>query len=633
MKLPELNGMVSLDIETYDPNLETAGPGDIRQDGFIAGVGLAMNGWSAYYPLRHEQGWNLENEDAFYAWLREQLLKPQIEVVLTNAQYDLGWLASKDISVAGRLHDIQIAEPLLDENQFSYSLDSISRRRLGHGKPEDALYEWLAEHCGGAPSRRKQAKNIWRAPAEIVTPYAIGDVELPLKILAQQRKEMHEQGLDYVYDIECNLIKPLLAMRRRGVRVDVEKAERVGEELRRKENTARDRLGVDSVWAAKQLANVYDKEGIKYPHTAKGAPSFTALWLSKRAEAGCTVSRDVLQVRQAEKARGTFIDGYVLGHAVNGRIHAQFHQMKSDEGGTVTGRFSSSGPNLQNIPARDPELGPLIRGLFYPDEGEEWVSHDWSQVEYRLLTHYGRGPSADAAREAYRTDPTTDFHQFTADLTGLDRKPAKNVNFGLVYGMGKKKLANDLGLSPEDAEEIFTIYHTKQAFVRQFSRDAGRAAARRGWVKTIAGRRRRFNFWEPRDWELSRHVRPTSSREDAVELAREAAEELEEDGKRFRKGVKRAYTHKSANSIIQGGAADFMKKAMSDIHDSGVCDVLGPMLLTVHDELGWSRPRTKEGQEAIAHARQLMINVWPALRVPLMVDEERGEHWGALEEV
>lgn len=917
MQLPELNGRIALDIETYDPKLKTHGPGDIRADGFIAGVALAQehNQWSAYYPMRHEHGDNVVDEGQFYRWLRQQLNKPELEVVLTNAQYDLGWLAAYGVEVAGTLHDIQVAEPLLDENQLSYSLDAISHRRLGFGKPEDELYQWLADYCGGAPTRSKQGGNIWRAPGSVVATYAVGDVELPLRILRQQEQEMQAQGLDYVYGLEQRLIKPLLAMRRRGVRVNMAKTEQVAERLKAEENKARERLGIDTVWSALELAVLFDKANISYGRTPTGKPQFTAQWLEQRAQAGCTLSRDVLAVRQAEKARGTFVDGYVKGHAVHGRIHAQFHQMRGEQGGTVTGRFciaawtpiytdkgetridqvkpkqtrvlshtgrwnrvrsriykgeesmvrvffadgsrvectrnhrfwngagwtragnltvgdklpyvsseahskqtrisaesvgrfsrpietdhrttsqadrkhipqrgvrseelherggiqrgegaailaledgfkesdaretkarasqpsrtdattgrlreraeaglddvsskpkqssrtpgcdlrdfrvdrdssgrsrsshkrgavrqrpkqpsasyerrppqtprtvaitaidevgvasvwdieverdhsylacgvfhhnSSSNPNLQNIPARDPEMGPLIRGLFYPEEGEQWVSHDWSQVEYRLLTHYGQGASAEAAREAYKTDPTTDFHQFTAELTGLERKPAKNVNFGLVYGMGKKKLARDLGLPMEQAEEIFAIYHHKQAFVREFSRAANRAASQRGYVKTLSGRRRRFEYWEPKDWELASGVKPTTDKAEAKERAQQAAEAL---GKQPRLALKRAYTHKAANSIIQGGAADLMKKAIVDVWESGVCDELGPPLLTVHDELAWSRPCTSAGEQAIQHARQLMIDVWPALRVPLMVDEERGDNWGALEEM
>lgn len=640
MRLPKLSGRIAIDLETCDPNLKTRGPGDVRDDGFIAGVAIAdASGFAAYYPLRHETGWNVTNDMddvKFWAWLREELADPNLQIVGANLPYDMGWLKKYGIDVPGRWLDVQIAEPLLDENRYSYALDLLARKYTGRGKPQDDLYAWLSAKLGGAPTRKRQAGSIWRAPSDVVGPYAIGDVLLPLEIIAQQEREIERQGLGAVFDLESRLAKMILAMRRRGVRVDVEKAHIVGATIKRKENEARERLNIDSVWSAAEIGKRLDKLGIEYGRTAKtGAPSITQGWLSNRIAAGCTFSKDLLDIRQAEKARTTFVDGYVLEHAANGRIHAQFHQLRTGENGAVTGRLSSSNPNLQNVPSRDPVMAPLIRGMFVPEDGEEWVSHDFSQIEYRQLAHYGSGQAARRVRMAYADNPDMDFHQATADDMGIERKPAKNINFGMIYGMGKKKLADSLGLSLEDAKEVLELFHGKQPFARGFAKEAMRRAQKRGFVHTIMGRRRRFETWEPRDWDLSGEVQPTSDIE-ALTARIEEAQHDYDNGLRDKapgKGTKRAQCHKAANSIIQGGAADLMKKAMVDIWESGVCDELGAPLLTVHDELDWSRPRTAAGNEAVHEARRLMENVWPALRVPMRVDEERGDNWGELRAV
>ena len=248
-------------------------------------------------------------------------------------------------------------------------------------------------------------------------------------------------------------------------------------------------------------------------------------------------------------------------------------------GNGIVHHNSSSKPNMQNIPTKG---AGVVRAIFIPDKDEDWYSLDYSQVEYRLMAHYALGKGSDALRETYIGNPKVDFHQQMADLTGLARKDAKTLVFGLLYGMGKEKLAIGLKKDMAEAEEIFKVFHKNAPFVKTTSAMASQKARVRGYVYTLLKRRRRFP-----------------------------------------NGVS---VHKALNALLQGSAADIMKKAMVDISKSGVEDVLGAPLLTVHDELDFSAPRTKLGKEAILEVKNMMINTFP-LSVPLLVDVERGTNW------
>lgn len=622
---------ISFDTETFDPDIKSKGPG-VRRDAYIVGVSVGTeDGFRTYLPIRHEvqREANLP-PDAVFAWLRDNLSRPRQPKYGTNILYDLDMLAQVGVSVEGPFHDVQIAEPLLDENQRSYSLEAIAQRHLGEGKVDDELYDWLSRAYGGNATRSAQAGNIWRAPPCLVGPYAISDVDLPLRVFAKQEAALREQGLwSPLYEVEHSLIPMLLAMRRRGVRVNLEAASNLDHKLMERAETLRKYVAeenVDPNNKGQSIAQYCDRKGIAYPRTpvrmnAKGMmtggnPSFTAGWLDNQSD---PILEAISEIRKLEKHAGTFLQGHILGHELKGRIHCQFHQLRGDENGTVSGRFSSSDPNLQNIPTRDDEIGPLIRSMFLPDEGEEWGAADYSQIEYRFLVHYGFGPSAEETRAAYWNDPTTDFHKYVAELSGVGRKPAKNINFGLVYGMGQGTLAARLGRTLDEAKPIFTQYHDKFPFIKELYDEASKVARNRGYIITTLGRRRRFPYWEPADWETAKKAREETSRPHTLEEA-----QAEWPGKR----LKRAFTHKALNALLQGSAADLMKKAMSDIWRSGVCDVLGAPLLTVHDELAWSVPKTHEGREAFAESVRIM-ETCHTLKVPVKAEWALGENWGA----
>jgi len=607
---------LTIDVETYDPDLKKTGPG-VRRGGYMVGISVATEDDAFYLPIRHEREYNPRGvgylREQVMAWAKDNLVRPNIPKIFTNGLYDLDYLWEAGVEVPGPYLDIQIAEPLIDENQMSFSLDTQGLKYLGVGKEKTDMDAW-AEATYGKES--DQRKNIYRIPPEIVAPYAIADVTMPRQIIRIQQKIIEEQELSQIWDIETRLIPLMLAMRRRGVRVAEAHAVRASEELGARVRRMQKEMGIQDIWNAAQVAKMCDRSGIEYPLTAKTKkPSFTALWLEKHDDPRL---RMLVEARKLDKTVNTFINGAVLGNVINGRVYTQFHQLKTDSNGTVSGRFSSSNPNLQNIPSRDEEIGPLMLSMFIPDEGEVWYSDDWSQIEFRELVHYGEGPSARATQQAYRDDPTTDFHDYVAEITGIDRKPAKNINFGLGYGMGIDKLARQLGRSRDEAEEIFSMYHARLPFIRQLMKKVTRVAENRGYIKTYLGRRRRFERWEPRDYSKFgydyKNNKPTA-------LAYEAA--VEEWGKH---AIKRAFGYAALNALMQGSAADLMKKAMVDIWESGICDILQAPLLTVHDELNWSVPRTRAAIRAHRESVHLMRNV-AEMRVPLLVSSDHGADW------
>lgn len=590
-EFPNLKGiaLLGLDTETKDLALPTRGPGAVRGAAHAVGVSVATEDGAWYFPLRHEyepeRGSN-QNPDAVFEWLGD-VLSQGMPVVGANLMYDLEVLRAEGVkSPTGPLYDVQIAEPLLNETAYSYDLDVLSRQYLKTGKETPALYQWIEESFG---NKKEPRADIWRSPPSLVGPYAESDALLPLQILDLQREQLRAEDLLDLFELECGLVPLMVDMRFRGVPIDQDKAEQAASWLHAQAKVAQLKIPKIDVWSNASVARAFDEEKIEYPRTEAGNASFTKLFLESVADAH-PLAQAVLDVRLYEKAANPFVESYLLEALHNGRVHCQFHPLRSRDYGTVSGRFSSSNPNLQNIPARHPVIGPLIRSLFVPERGCRWRRQDYNQVEYRGLAHYAVGRRADALREQYNSNPKTDFHQATVDMvnqyTGvlLDRKPAKNINFGLTYGMGKDKLIRSLGVSRSLGEKLFEAYHEAMPMVQKTYKGAERLAKRRGFIRTILKRRRRFK---------------------------------DDDG-----------THKALNALLQGTAADILKKAMRDMYRAGLCTVLGAPHLTVHDELDWSDPGTPQSTEAFAEVEHIMETCVP-LRVPLLVDVSIGNDWGA----
>lgn len=612
--------MICIDCETFDPDLLTHGPGWGRGVGHIVGIAVGTDdGQQWYFPMRHTVGEGNLPPEAVLQWCRDEFGRAHQPKVFANAQYDLGWLLQEGVTVAGDIIDVQIAEPLLDEHAYSYSLDTLAKKYLGEGKVDDALYAWCHRAYGGKEGR-PQAGNIWRAPPCLVGPYAEGDVDLPLRIWTYQTALLEEQGLMELFRMEAVLPRILVQMRMRGVKIDLPGAEQVKERLETSSQTAQARASticgcsVD-IWAGSSVANALKRCSIDFPKTEKGAPSFTSEWLDHHPSEITSLIRDA---RRYSKAAATFVDGYILDKQINGRVHGSFHQLRSERGGTIVGRFSSSDPNLENIPARDEEIGPLIRSLWLPEDGEQWTVYDFSQIQFRIMTHYAIGPGADEARAKYHADPKTDYHNMAQALiqetTGvhLDRKPVKNINFGLAFTMGVDKLAANMGITVEAARPLIEAYHTGLPFVRATSDKIAAVGQQRGYIKGILGRRHHFDYWEPREWKKRGAHKLTKDRA-ALEATVGA--------------VVRAFTHLGLNRLAQDGEGSHVKKGLVDCYDAGIFDVLGAPLNIVHDDVNFSTNGSPEHEEALLEAKRLMEGAiqW---NVPMIIERADGANWG-----
>jgi DNA polymerase I-like protein with 3'-5' exonuclease and polymerase domains len=624
--LPDLSGekIIAVDVETRDPNLKDLGPGWVRNDGNLIGVSVAASEWSAYLPIAHEGGGNMA-KDLVLRWLQDQL-NHGMSVVFHNAQYDLGWLLSEGIEVKGKILDTMIAAPLLDENRFSYSLNALGYTYLGEGKAEDDLRRAAGQHGVNAKTE------MWKLPAGRVASYAEKDATLTLRLWHVLHKKLMEEDCEKILDLELSLLPMVFEMRRRGVRVDVDKAQQTKELLVAKENKLLKELYDETSihlqpWNAKSLAAVFKALGLEYGSTDKtGAPSFTKHFLKSHEH---PVARKILEIREYNKANTTFVDT-ILNHQHNGRIHCQFNQLRSDEGGTVSGRFSSSNPNLQNVPARHPEIKALIRGLFIPEEGCRWGSFDYSAQEPRWMMHYAsltpatrdNGKVQEIVAQ-YQTDDL-DFHQLVADLAGVDRNLAKTINLGIIYGMGLGKLAQTLGDIPfEEARTMRDEYDEKVPFIRALASAVMSAASRHSGVRTLLGRKCRFPMRElkgfSKEYKTPIHVDKLEERwQDILNTPDELRDKDWASMNPRRYQV--AFVYKALNRLVQASAADQTKQAMKDCMDHGHW----PML-TVHDELCFSI----ESDEQVAEIKDLMENCVPDLTIPSKVDVGLGANWGS----
>ena len=591
---------IAIDLETCDPHMESMGPGWPRGDGFIVGYAVAVDGWAGYFPVAHGGGGNLDKR-LVERWIRDVLATPA-DKIMHNAAYDAGWLGASGFTINGRIYDTMLAAPLLDENRFSYSLNALGFDYLKEVKSEQALKQAAADF-GVHPK-----KELWKLPAMYVGDYAEQDAALTLKLWQHLKVKMRQEEVESIFTLETDVFPVLLNMTRQGIRFDRAKCEQLIHQMQRREKellkTMKEQAGTQvDVWAAQSIAQAFDRLGIPYSKTTNGLPSFTKGFLDSCDH---PLAKMIVEARETNKTHSTFLQPYLDFSAKTGRIHPHVNQMRSDDGGTVTGRLSMANPNLQQVPARHEVIGPMVRSLFLPEEGELWGSNDFSSQEPRLLVHYANLldlPGADVMVNAYRNDPNTDFHQMVADMADIKRKAAKTIGLGLMYGMGKNKLAGQLDLSVDEASELIERFHKKVPFLKGTVNAVMKRIdhpAAGGSIRTLLGRKCRFPLWEPMEWGVNKAL----PREQAVI----------EYGQR----IKRAGTYKGLNRLIQGSAADQTKAAMVALAKAGMRPIL-----QVHDEVALS---VKSREEAEEGARIMAAAV--SLQVPSRCDVEVGPSWG-----
>lgn len=595
---PNLQGIkepIGIDIETYDPDLIELGPGCRRPGNYILGVGISTLTKSWYFSLEHPLSENV-NKINFFNWVKT--LENET-LVGANILYDLDWLQYQNFSAKGKMIDVQYNEALINNEKLKYNLDSLCQEYLNETKHENEIEKYCLEKGW----KGKPQNHLWKMPSSIVGPYCQADAQQALRVYQKQLPILQQEELTTVFELECGLIPLMLQMRRVGVRIDEEKLNLLDIKYTKKIKELQENLnklvGFDlNINAARSIQKAFEKLGLKYSFTEKGNPSFTHNLLENH---GSDLSKKILELRQYIKTKNTFIAEYndkgqcVSGlkkFIVNGRIHCLFNQLRGDDKGTVSGRFSSSNPNLQQIPSRVEEIKNDIRGLFIPEEGCDWVKGDQSQIEMRIFFHYARGAGAEELRQLYRDNPHTDCYVDFAkigtgkkEITKNERSIYKKITLGVLYGMWVKKLCIELKLDFEEGKKLIYAYFNKVPAILQTTGDATVAAERRGYVKTILGRRARFP------------------------------------------NPKFAYI--AFNRIDQGSAADLMKKSMLDAYRAGLFNILTPHL-TVHDEMDVSMPRTKEGLEAIKELKHISENCIK-FKIPIIFELEKGPNWAELE--
>lgn len=638
--------LISFDTETKELDFSN-GPGWARGQGHIIGVSVGAvdsrgNRGAWYFPVRHEvePEYNLDARNVF-GWLGETL-STQTRKVGANLTYDIGWLGEEGITVNGPLEEVQFAEALIDSDAF-VALDVLGRKYVRRGKATSGLFEWVREAYPNTKISEWKS-DLYRTSPRLVAPYAIEDAVLPIDVYLKQAPLLAAENFDYVYRLECDLIPLMIKMRRKGVTVNTGLASEMLGKLQGETQALYKRVFNEYGWNmtasdSGNLGRLFQHVGIPTPLTDAGNPSVRKEWLAALTHPLGDLINDI---REHEKICGTFLESYVLNKSVrepgsnsHGRLFPQFHQMKNDENGTVVGRYSSSDPNLQNIPSRT-DLGKLVRTLFECDNGHfNWKKFDYSQIHYRILAHNAvddpKGPfgGAEALRESYRNDPKMDYHNQVymnvAPLMGWSvtdpaiikqkRRIIKNVNFSLLYGVGMDAMIYKylIGMSKEEVTRFFDSYYRGAPYVKPTMAAIAAEVQSLGYVTTLLGRRIRFNTWEPikRDWDNPRTPLPY----------REAID-------RYGSAIKRAFDYRGVNYKFQGTEPDIMKNGMRECYNSGVFDYTGVPRITVHDELNFSvQDDTPKMREAFAFIRHTMQNN-VQLRVPVYVDESNGPNWG-----
>jgi DNA polymerase I len=623
--LPDLHGEVVLDFENLDPGLaDGRGSSWVRSgEGHICGAGFGplQHGDDFYVSIAHSDG-NGCDQARFLGWLGDQARRADVTFIYANAPYDLGWLKREGIEPRNLPIDVQAQAALLDEFAYTYSLDTLGRKYLGEGKNEDAMKEACLR--GGLIDPLSRMDLV---PAWIAETYGLQDIHLTKGVYLHLRKQIEAEGLQSIHELERECALVAVDMKALGVPVDMDDVmkTRGGFALQRERaiDTVKDLTGINvepTDFTSLIRALKVEQPGLVLPKTALGKESIRDEVLEALPES--PVANAIRWMRRYDKAIGTFIDSYFLKNVWRGRIHADFNPLRytddrGSQGGTVSGRFSSNNPNMQNLPVRQPEIGIPLRACFRPEPGEDWAKLDYASQEPRLTIHYAallelRG--AQAMIDRFHRDPMTDLHLETALLmfghtretwgllTAARRKElrarAKIINLAIAYGAGGGNIADQLGLpkikkqfdkdgstikywaAGPEAQKLLDAHAAGVPFLKDLQAIAKTRAEQKGYVRTILDRVLRF--------------------------------------KQF--GGRYARSHKALNSIIQGSAADQMKMALVLLRREKI-----PILLTVHDEADASVPR--EAPAYIARIKQIMEEAVPLL-LPVVAEVKIKANWG-----
>ncbi|HEX5106504.1 MAG TPA: DNA polymerase I, partial [Pirellulaceae bacterium] len=562
----------------------------------IVGYSLAWApGEACYIPVRASAADPQLDPAAVAAALKPVLENPEIAKIGQNLKYDLIVLRNIGIELRGLAFDTMVADYLLEPGERSHNMDELARRHLAH---QTITIDQLI-------GSGKSQKRMDEVPVPLIAQYAAEDADVPLRLMGLLAPRLQASGLaDLFNDLEMPLIEVLAEMEFNGIRVDLARLRELSGEfndrIMRLEREITELAGREfNIDSRNQLSQLLFEE-LKLPvlKRTKTGPSTDAEVLEELALLHPLPAK-IIEYRHNAKLKSTYVDALQeLIHPVTGRVHTSFKQDVA-----ATGRLSSQDPNLQNIPIRT-EIGRAIRSAFLPGPpGWLLLTADYSQIELRVLAHF----SGDATlRQAFADD--VDIHAQVASevygvpldqVTSTQRRNAKAVNFGVIYGQSPFGLAKALGIEQREAADFIERYFARYPGVDRFILETLQQCRRDGYVSTILGRRR-----------------PVSGVRDPEKLRDKRQRTLPE--------------RIAVNAVIQGSAADIIKRAMIQVHRRlHVENFQAKLLLQIHDELVFEFP--PEEQERLTQLVTTEMAAAADLTVPLKVDLNTGSTWAACE--
>jgi DNA polymerase I-like protein with 3'-5' exonuclease and polymerase domains len=638
-ELPDLTHEteVSIDTETFDPGLRAnKGPGFFKCDqydnntGYICGISAAWRNEKVYIPLRHASR-NYFNRALVGQWLKSLVAQNHTRFIFHNFQYDWGWIqAMFDIPPPALIDDTMAMASIIDENRFSFDLDS--------------LCEW--QKVPGKKKLNVSKNELYKLPPEMVGDYAEQDAISTLELYYKLLPILEEENLNAAYQVERELMPITLRMKQKGIRVSTLRAKEImksveeqnykdseimanlleEEGIKIQRNTQQDFFGrtlpppisLKDIRSSRWVKKKFEQLDIRIEEfTAKKNPKFDKSVMTGHRH---WFPRMVQKIKHQADLADKFLQKFIVAYAHNGRVHPTINQFKSETGGAKSHRFSYSDPPLQQMPSRDDAWAPLVRSCFLPEEGEFWCSIDYRQQEYRLIVFVAellRARGAKKAADRYRNDPSTDFHNYVAQITRLERPRAKDTNFAKAYGAGIRKFALMTGMDEDEARDVYNQYDAELPFVREASDRYMNYAAKHGYIKLIDGARNHFNLFEPIEYRdfTEPGVPYACPYDEAIRRTRNPNHSW------YGQPIKRAHVHKAFNRMIQGSAARQTKKAMLDLVKAGYQPVL-----QLHDELCFSLTDMKQAKECA----RIMEEAMPVITIPMLTDVKCGPNWGQL---
>lgn len=570
------------------------------------GYVITADGFNDYIPVRHGGGGNLLDpncgplttpndvvvQHSFERDLAKAFEERRRRGFLTighNLLFDMHMSANHDIYLGRECEDTQLTAAMLDEFCKSFSLDNVAKGLKVTAKLGQDMYDHLAQ-LFGVKAEKGSMEHFWRTDGQdpMVIDYSCGDGTSTLEAARAQRGLIADEEMQLIHNIESRLIWTVFRIERRGIKISEERIETVQAAVKAQVIKTREKLpdGFNER-SGPQIKALFEEAGLtNWPTTAasskfpEGQPSFTEKFL-KKSELG----KSIIAIRKLTNLDNSFITPLKERHVYHGRVHSHLNQLKGDEYGTISGRFSSSDPNLQQVPKRDKDIGRPFRSLFIPDDGMDFYEADYSQCEPRLFAHYSQEP---ALVEGYSQTPFKDMHAVVAEMFHVERDPtAKRMNMGILTGMQVESFAGHMGWELDEALRMFNMWFEGFPGIRRFQDKAKGVFKNTGFVKTLLGRRCRLD-----------HPR---------------------------------FAYRATSRVIQGGNADIIKAKLLEIDEFFESEGdIAHLLMTIHDSVNAQAPKGEVGSRIIKEMVRIMEDVRGApfnLRVPFVVDVGKGSDW------